>query len=188
VVTIAREDRPGDTRIVAYIVPRGAMPAASELRDHIRAMLPIYMVPQHFVHIEAVPLLPNGKLDRTKLPQAGDASEDAPAAPASLHTELERGIAAIWQRLLGVDSVDRADNFFDLGGHSLLAMRAVSQIEELLGVTISPRRLIFETLAQLAATPDATNAPDAPQAADAKPGLTPGKWRLALKRLFGDAS
>ena len=60
VVVIAREDRPGDTRIVAYIVPRGAMPAPAELRDHVRAMLPQYMVPQHFVHIDSVPLLPNG--------------------------------------------------------------------------------------------------------------------------------
>ncbi|MEQ1805300.1 MAG: phosphopantetheine-binding protein, partial [Burkholderiaceae bacterium] len=179
------EDRPGDTRIVAYIVPRGAMPAAAELRDHVRAMLPQYMVPQHFVHIESVPLLPNGKLDRSKLPKPSEAVEEAKkaAAPGSFETDLERGIAEIWQRLLNIDSVGSADNFFDLGGHSLLAMRAVSEIEQALGVNISPRRLIFESLAQLAATP---SEPATAKAADSKTVAAAPKGLLGgLKRLFG---
>ncbi len=184
VVVIAREDRPGDTRIVAYIVPRGAMPAAAELRDHVRAMLPQYMVPQHFVHIESVPLLPNGKLDRSKLPKPGEAVEDAnAAAPGSLESDLERGIAEIWQRLLNLEGVGRADNFFDLGGHSLLAMRAVSEIEKTLGVNISPRRLIFESLAQLAAAP--SGAAPTTKAAESEAAAAPKGLLGGLKRLFG---
>ena len=182
VVVIAREDRPGDTRIVAYIVPRGAMPAPAELRDHVRAMLPQYMVPQHFVHIDSVPLLPNGKLDRSKLPKPGEAVEELRSAPTSLDTELERGIAAVWQRLLGIESVGPADNFFDLGGHSLLAMRAVSEIGQSLGLNISPRRLIFETLAQLAAAPGESATA---QASNLKAAAAPKGWLGGLKRLFG---
>ncbi len=183
VVVIAREDRPGDTRIVAYIVPRGAMPAAAALRDHVRAMLPQYMVPQHFVHIDSKPLLPNGKLDRSKLPKPSEAVEEARAAvPGSFETDLERGIAEIWQRLLNIDGVGRADNFFDLGGHSLLAMRAVSEIEQTLGVNISPRRLIFESLAQIAAAPGESAAA---KAIDSKVGAAPKGLFGGLKRLFG---
>ncbi len=181
-IVIAREDTPGDTRIVAYIVPRGAMPSAAELREHVRTMLPQYMVPQHFVHLEAVPLLPNGKLDRSKLPKPGNAVEEAKAAPAALETDLERGIAEVWQRLLNIDSVGRSDNFFDLGGHSLLAMRAVSEIETSLGVVLSPRRLIFETLAQLAAAPgEAALAPKG----EAQNDPAPKTMLSRLKRLFG---
>ncbi len=182
VVVIAREDRPGDTRIVAYIVARGAMPAPAELREHVRAMLPQYMVPQHFIQIDSVPLLPNGKLDRAKLPQPGDAIEEARTTSGALETDTERGIAEIWQRLLNVDDVARDDNFFDLGGHSLLAMRAVSEIEKSLGVSISPRRLIFESLAQLAAEPGGA-ASLQPSEAEAAPA--PKRWLSGLKRLFG---
>jgi amino acid adenylation domain-containing protein len=181
-IVVAREDTPGDTRIVAYIVPRGAMPSAAALREHVRAMLPQYMVPQHFVHIDAVPLLPNGKMDRSKLPKPGDAVEEARAAPQALETELERGIAEVWQRLLNIDSVGRSDNFFDLGGHSLLAMRAVSEIETSLGVVLSPRRLIFETLAQLAAAPD---APVLAPKGEAQNDAAPKSMLSRLKRLFG---
>ena len=181
-IVIAREDEPGDTRIVAYILPRGPMPGATELREHVRTMLPQYMVPQHFVHIEAVPLLPNGKLDRSKLPKPGDAVDEAKAAPVALETELERGIARVWQRLLNVDSVGRSDNFFDLGGHSLLAMRAVSEIEASLGVVLSPRRLIFESLAQLAAAPD---EPVLAPKGEAQNDPAPKTMLSRLKSLFG---
>ena len=182
VVVISREDLPGDTRIVAYVVPRGAMPAASELREHVRAVLPQYMLPQHFVQIESVPLLPNGKLDRSKLPKPSEAKEVVKSAPDALDTDLERGIAQIWQHLLNIESVGRSDNFFDLGGHSLLAMRAVSEIEKSLGVNLSPRRLIFETLAQLAAVPDEAMTP---QPADVRPAPALKGWLTGLKRLFG---
>jgi amino acid adenylation domain-containing protein len=187
-VVIAREDRPGDVRLVAYVVPRGAMPAATELRDHLRTSLPQYMLPQHFVQMQALPLLPNGKLDRTQLPAPGPVLHEAPVKP-TLDTDQERAIAEVWSRLLGVDSVARNDNFFDLGGHSLLAMRAVSEIEAAIGLRLSPRRLVFETLAQLAhggaaderadtAQQPATQAPAAAAAAR-------DSWAQRLKRLVG---
>ncbi|MFZ2649905.1 MAG: amino acid adenylation domain-containing protein [Burkholderiaceae bacterium] len=182
VLVIAREDRPGDPRIVAYLVPRGAMPPAGELRDHLRATLPQYMLPQHFIHIDAIPLLPNGKLDRAKLPKPGETPEETRSSPAALETALEHGIAQVWRRLLNIDGVGRADNFFDLGGHSLLAMRAVSEIEQSLGLNLSPRRLIFETLAQLAATPEEATA-QPPVGVKARP--LRGKWLKRLKRLLG---
>lgn len=142
-----------DLRLVAYVVPSpGApQPDPAALRRALRAQLPDYMVPQHIVLLGALPLLPNGKLDRAALPlpQLGSAPAEAPHASLPA-TNAERRIAAIWCELLGVERVLLTDNFFDLGGHSLLAMRAVIAIEQQLGWRIAPRRLIFESLGQLA--------------------------------------
>jgi amino acid adenylation domain-containing protein len=151
-VVLAREDRPGDVRLVAYVVPRVAMPDARALRTHLHSSLPEYMIPQHFEQIGAIPLLPNGKIDRKALPAPSAQSEEAVAVGGEMPiTPAEIAIAAIWQRLLGVPSVYTTDNFFQLGGHSLLAMRAIAQIEAELHVRITPRRFVFETLAQIAA-------------------------------------
>jgi hypothetical protein len=159
-VVLAREDVPGDVRLVAYVVPRTALPDANTLRTHLRTALPEYMIPQHFVALAAIPLLPNGKIDRKALPAPTETVSEgdshgfvAPSTPA------EHAIAEIWSRLLGVRRISSADNFFDLGGHSLLAMRAIAEIETTLGARIAPRRLIFESLAQIAATlPVVTNS------------------------------
>jgi len=182
-LVIVREDQPGDMRLVAYIVPRGEAPSADALRDHLRAVLPEYMLPQHVVFLEAIPLLPNGKTDRNALP--------APSTPASStpdrtivapRNEAESVVADIWKSLLGVPHVSITDNFFDLGGHSLLAMRAVIELEKRLGVRLNVRRLIFETLAQIAssaapqepalasasASASAAVAPPAPPASESK--------------------
>ena len=151
-VVIVREDSPGDQRLVSYVVPRGAMPSDGALREHLRAMLPQYMLPQHVVQIDAIPLLPNGKIDRRALPHPGEKPVDRVLTTAQPHTPAEAAIAGIWEELLGIDRVQVSDNFFDLGGHSLLAMRAVAKMEQHLGVRINVRRLIFESLGQLAAT------------------------------------
>ncbi len=181
-VAIVREDQPGDVRIVAYVVPRGNAPSPAELREHLRKALPQYMLPQHFVGLKELPLLPNGKLDRSQLPLPAQAVAEAPT-PAEHGTAQERAMAEVWMRLLGVASVAPSDNFFDLGGHSLLAMRAVSEIELTLGVRLSPRRLVFESLAQLAAAVPAA-APAQPQAGPAAP--SPGAtWRARLRRWLG---
>ncbi|MDE2078737.1 MAG: non-ribosomal peptide synthetase, partial [Burkholderiales bacterium] len=149
-VVIVREDRPGDARLVAYIVPTGDMPAVQLLRDHLRASLPDYMVPQHFEAITAIPLLPNGKVNRHALPEPMMVHA-SPASSAELpQTEEERVIAEVWGNLLGVDAIHTADNFFDLGGHSLLAMRAVTEINRRLQMQLTVRQLIFASLAQLA--------------------------------------
>jgi amino acid adenylation domain-containing protein len=151
-VVLAREDLPGDVRLVAYVVPRAAMPEANVLRTHLRAALPEYMIPQHFVALEAIPLLPNGKFDRKALPAPTAQTEPFEFAVGAMPTTpAEIAIAGIWQQLLGVPSVYTTDNFFELGGHSMLAIRAIAQIEAELHVRIPPRKFIFETLAQIAA-------------------------------------
>lgn len=149
-VVIVREDQPGDARLVAYVRVHDKAPAAAELREHLRARLPEYMVPQHFVAIDVLPLLPNGKLNRQALPAPAETVPDARPADDAPKTRTEQAIAQVWEELLGVGQVRLSDNFFDLGGHSLLAMRAVAAIEKQLGLKLNPRRLVFESLAQLA--------------------------------------
>jgi amino acid adenylation domain-containing protein len=175
-VVIVREDRPGDARLVAYVVPRGDTPQPHALREHLRLSLPDYMLPQHFVAIDAIPLLPNGKIDRKALPAPTDAGPIHDATFVAPHTEAQIAIADIWKRLLAIDQVALSDNFFDLGGHSLLAMRAVGEMEPILGCRIPVRRMIFETLAQLAA--DATPAPQTAAASAQPPAAKPWFNRL----------
>ena len=123
-VVVAREDRPGDQRVVAYIVPRpSARTVEAELREHLKKHLPEFMLPSHFVLLPEFPLTPNQKVDRKALPppdqvQAASESDHAPPQGA-----VEERIARTWQDLLGVRHVGRNDNFFDLGGHSLLAVQ-----------------------------------------------------------------
>lgn len=151
-VTTQQHDS-ADVRLVAYLVAEGEAPQTVALRSQLQRRLPEYMVPQHFVALAQFPLLPNGKVDRARLPppnhveRAPEASAQAANAP---RTPAESAMAKVWAELLGVAGVHRDDNFFDLGGHSLLAMRAVVEIEKRLGIRLEPRRLIFESLAQLA--------------------------------------
>ncbi|VTU14934.1 Tyrocidine synthase III [Variovorax sp. SRS16] len=151
-LVIAREDRPGDARLVAYVVARGGALDTPALRDHLRLSLPDYMLPQYFVALEALPLLPNGKINRHALPaprieQRTDAvAGHAPATPA------EMALARIWSELLKVDSaeISRLDNFFDLGGDSLQVGQIVVAFQRTSGVRLAARRMVFESLAQLA--------------------------------------
>ena len=147
-VVIAREDRPGDVRIVAYVVPEVQTPLMDAMREHLGAMLPVYMLPQHFVTIAAMPLLPNGKIDRKALAAPGDEDNGRTfVAPAS---SIEIALAEIWCEVLAVKRVGVTDNFFELGGHLLSATRVVSRIHSKWGVEL-PLRAIFEapTLAGL---------------------------------------
>ena len=161
-VVIVREDRPDDVRLVAYVVGRDRVPGAGELREHLRATLPEYMLPQHVVNIDAVPLLPNGKMDRSALPVPELAPQGIQSALTDApQTEAEKQVAAVWQALLGLEHVGRSDNFFDLGGHSLLAMRAVGQMQQHAGILLPLRRLVHESLAQIAASAAPTSQPPA---------------------------
>ncbi|HYR09499.1 MAG TPA: amino acid adenylation domain-containing protein, partial [Longimicrobium sp.] len=121
---IVREDAPGETRLVAYVV--GSV-EADELREHLRRSLPEYMVPSAFMVLEALPLTPNGKLDRKALPAPeGDAyargSYEAPLG------EVEAALAGMWAEMLGLERVGRRDHFFKLGGHSLLAIKLIERM------------------------------------------------------------
>ncbi|MEJ8814423.1 amino acid adenylation domain-containing protein [Variovorax ureilyticus] len=150
-VVVTRAGGEDDVRLVGYVVARSPELRAAGLREHLQAALPDYMVPQHLVMLRALPLLPNGKVDRNALPAPiveGSRMHGHASEPPS--TDEEKAIAGIWSELLGVDAIERSDNFFELGGHSLLAMRAVNATKERLGLEIAPRRLVFETLRQLA--------------------------------------
>ena len=151
-VVVVREDTPGDQRLVAYVVPRGEMPAVAALREHLRRQVPDHMVPQHCVGLASIPLLPNGKFDRAALPRPTDSAVVHDSAFWVPRTDIEVALAQVWQGLLGIEQVSTSDNFFDLGGHSLLAMRAVSDIHKRLGVRVSVQRLVFESLGQIAAS------------------------------------
>ncbi len=158
-VVVAREDRPGDLRLVAYVVPAGTAVPAAELRRFLQARLPEFMVPSVFVTLAALPLTPNGKVDRQALPAPDEAGAGPARCFAAPRTPEEELLAGIWGELLGVERVGIDDDFFDLGGHSLLATRVVSRVRQALGVEL-PLRALFEapTVAALAAAVVAARA------------------------------
>ena len=152
VVVIAREDEPGEKRLVAYVVPRDrsqpGLVSAEGLREQLKPVLPEYMVPSAFVVLESLPLTANGKLDRRALPapeQGAYVSREYEAPQG----EVEEILAGIWQGLLRVERVGRQDNFFELGGHSLLIVQMLERLRRV-GLTAEVRR-VFEspTLADL---------------------------------------
>jgi amino acid adenylation domain-containing protein len=131
VVVLARQDTPGDRRLVAYVVPAAASEIQSSiLRDYLHTKLPDYMVPAAFVQLEALPLLPNGKVDRRSLP-APQWDHQATEAYVPPSNDLEKTIAGIWQDLLPVDQVGLDDSFFELGGHSLLIVQAHRRLSKM---------------------------------------------------------
>jgi amino acid adenylation domain-containing protein len=151
-VVVAREDTPGDKRLVAYFVAQnGNDPAPAELMEYLRIKLPDYMVPSAFVALEKLPLSPNGKVDRRMLPAPG-AGALASAEFVAPRTPTEELVARVWTDVLRIKQVGVNDNFFDLGGHSLLATQVMSRINETTGVGLS-LRVIFEhpTIASLSA-------------------------------------
>ena len=135
-VVLAREDEPGDKRLVAYFTSAEEIDRLRTLRAHLAATLPDYMVPAAYVRLEALPLTPNGKLDRKALPAP---EEDACTARGyeAPQGETEEKLAAIWAGVLKLERVGRHDNFFELGGHSLLAVRVISRLRQVLGVEVA---------------------------------------------------
>jgi acyl carrier protein len=125
-----------DDRLVAYYTSHDQALDAETLRSHLADVLPSYMVPAAFVRVHAIPLTPNGKVDRSALP-APDASAYAASAYEAPRGDVEIALAEIWAKLLGVERIGRCDNFFDLGGHSLLAMRVVGAVRRELKVELA---------------------------------------------------
>jgi hypothetical protein len=123
VVVVVRESKQRERQLVAYVVGETETPpTAGELRDHVRGNLPEHMVPAAFVFLSALPLSPNGKIDRRALPLPGK-EPSRQKFPGAALTELEQTISEVWCQVLQVDKVNVHDNFFDIGGHSLLMIR-----------------------------------------------------------------
>ncbi|HZR51893.1 MAG TPA: amino acid adenylation domain-containing protein, partial [Streptosporangiaceae bacterium] len=157
---IAREDTPGRKYLAAYLVPAAdsAAPDPADLRAHLAAALPDYMVPATFTVLDALPLTANGKLDRRALP-APD-RDSATVGHVAPRTPTEQAIATIWADVLGVDQPGVHDNFFELGGDSILSIRITSRLRTVLGAELSPRAIFTSpTIAGLAGViPDADPA------------------------------
>ncbi|HZI13113.1 MAG TPA: amino acid adenylation domain-containing protein [Myxococcus sp.] len=165
-VVLAREDTPGDKRLVAYAVPReGRALEPDALRALLVEQLPEYMVPAAIVPLEALPLTPNGKVDRRALPAPEGASRALDRGYVAPRDELEARLVALWEELLGVQPVGVRSNFFDLGGHSLLAVTLMGRIWSSMGRQLPVAALFqsptVEHLAQLLRE-DADMAPASP--------------------------
>ncbi|MEH2088950.1 amino acid adenylation domain-containing protein [Nostoc sp.] len=148
---IAREDTPGDKRLVAYVVAhQNSTPTTSKLRQFLKAKLPEYMVPNAFVILGSLPITPSGKLDRRALP-APDLYSDCTDKYVAPRTPIEELLAQIWVQVLKLEFVGIHDNFFELGGHSLLATQLVSRIRNIFKVELPLRELFARaTVAELA--------------------------------------
>ncbi|QDQ09903.1 amino acid adenylation domain-containing protein [Streptomyces spectabilis] len=183
-VVVAAE-RDGDRRLVGYAVPvtGAAGPTSGELRAFVAERLPAYMVPSVVVPLAALPLSPNGKLDRRALPapEPGGTAERGRAP----RTERERALCALFAEVLGVERVGIDDSFFDIGGHSLLATRLVNRVRAVLGVDV-PIRAVFEsaTVARLAERLGAAARSSRPELrrSDARPARVP--LSFAQRRLW----
>ncbi|MFB7816379.1 amino acid adenylation domain-containing protein [Paenibacillus chitinolyticus] len=151
-VVLAREVRPGDRQLIAYAVPRvsskeAAMPPkalAALWRSELRRRLPEYMVPWPLVIMDAFPLTPNGKIDRSALPAPDvDLAERSGEGTEAPRTVMEARLAELWREVLGAEAVGIRDHFFEIGGHSLRAAALTARIHQALQVEV-PMRMVFE--------------------------------------------
>jgi amino acid adenylation domain-containing protein len=167
VVVAIHESFGGEKRLVAYLVP--AHPDVSltgELRDYLRDRLPEYMVPQAFVVLEALPLMPNGKVARQSLPAPELIRPELAEKYVAPRDAVEERLAEIWEEVLGLEQIGVNDNFFELGGHSLLATQVISRMRDAFNTDL-PLQSIFEspTIAGLASIINGDGAGQEAQAA-----------------------
>jgi amino acid adenylation domain-containing protein/non-ribosomal peptide synthase protein (TIGR01720 family) len=150
---VVREDRPGDKRLVAYVVPaRGSTGDTSLLRSVVEQRLPDYMVPSAFVMLSSLPLNANGKLDRHALP-APDWGTSSHGDYVPPRTETERVVADIWADVLGAHRVGVEDSFFELGGDSIMSLHIAARAKAAFGVGLTPRDVLTaRTVSALADT------------------------------------
>src|SRR5579872_3617393 len=150
-VVVAREDHPGDKRLVAYVVARAQTTvSSSDLRHHLQSRLPDYMVPAAFIPLETLPLTPNGKLDRRALPAPEKSRPSLDKAYMAPRTPAEHLLVTIWAEVLKLTRIGIYDNFFELGGDSILSMQIVARATAA-GLPLTPRHLFqHPTIAQLA--------------------------------------
>ncbi|MCB0214689.1 MAG: AMP-binding protein, partial [Anaerolineae bacterium] len=181
-VVLAREDTPGDKRLVAYVVARPTIAGedasveaenqalALELRQYLKQQLPDYMIPSAFVRLNSLPLTPNGKIDHKVLPTPEWQATTAYVAP---QTATQESLIQIWTEVLHVEQMGIDDDFFELGGHSLLATQLVTHIRDELHVSVPLRDLfVWPTVAGLAKRIE-TLRTDVPAPPAALPELIP---------------
>jgi acyl-coenzyme A synthetase/AMP-(fatty) acid ligase/acyl carrier protein len=191
-VVVAREDGPGDKRLVTYVVVADeAATDVGALRAHLKQSLPDYMVPASFVALASLPLTPNGKVDRKALPapEAGEGvAREAYVAP---RTPTEEMLASIWCEVLKLDRVGVHDNFFELGGHSLLAMQVTARIRQIFAVELALLTL-FEspTVAELGTRLEQRHGAEAwservAELKDRVEAMSPDEVQAMLRRLKG---
>ncbi|NNM65273.1 MAG: amino acid adenylation domain-containing protein [Burkholderiales bacterium] len=143
-VAMTREDHPGDLRIVAYVVADGAPVDGEALRNHLRQALPDYMVPQIIVQLDAMPLLPSGKINRRALPVPNPTQADKGHSRVPARNATEQAVLSLMEHVLKLPGMSVLDDFFAMGGHSLLAARLVAQLNVALDLNL-PLRLVFES-------------------------------------------
>jgi len=147
-VVVAQKDAAGDSRLAAYLVPRGEhRPTATQLREFLRARLPDHMVPSAFQVLDALPLNSSGKVDRAALPSLKGVRPELDRVYVAPRTALETLLANVWAEVLEIDKVGIHDNFFDLGGASLKSLRIMSRLQEA-GLPLKPEALKPELLFQ----------------------------------------
>jgi amino acid adenylation domain-containing protein/FkbM family methyltransferase len=169
----ARPDASGIHRLVGYVVPAGEGANVSDLRAALRRELPEYMVPSVWVTLDALPLMPSGKVDRRALPEPAGERPDLGEGYVAPRGPVEEVLADLWGKLLGIERVGAHDDFFELGGHSLLATQVVSRVRKLFKVEL-PLREFF------GATTVATLA-DLVRRHEAKPGQAEAIARAVQK-------
>lgn len=166
VIVLAREDQPGNKRLVAYIVPCKEQEIAgveenfysgliAELQNFLQQQLPEYMMPV-LVPLKSLPLTPNGKINRQALPAPDTAKPKSEKTFACSYTPIEAKLAEIWAQVLGIKQVGIRDNFFELGGDSILSIQVIAKANQI-GLRLTPKKMYeYQTIAELATVVDAT--------------------------------
>jgi acyl carrier protein len=151
-VVILQEDARGEKRLIAYAVfePETSL-TVSEMREFLKSRLPDYLIPAALVHLEVMPLTPNGKIDRKSLPLAEQINGEGERILEPPRNRVEEALSVLWAELLGAEEVGINDDFFAIGGHSILASQLVSRLRETFQVELSLRTFFDSpTIAKLA--------------------------------------
>jgi amino acid adenylation domain-containing protein len=185
-VVAVREDRSGDKRLVAYIIPNpGSVISAGELRLLLGERVPAYMIPSAFVSVALFPLTPSGKLDRKALPPPDASAPEADVASLAPRTPTEEALARIWCEALNLSQPGLHENFFELGGHSLLAVRVIARINDTLDVNLGVIDLFrIPTIEALAAMVEREKSAEA-RLRQKIEGLNDAEVEAELARLAG---
>jgi amino acid adenylation domain-containing protein len=180
-VIMAREDTPGDKRLVAYVIPAtGQQPGTETLRGFLQQHLPDFMIPSAFLTLDSFPLTANGKVDRRSLPAPEGSRPELETSYVAPEAHIERTIAGIWQAALGLTEVGIHDNFFDLGGHSLHLIAVHGKLKTELGTKIPMVDMFrFPTVATLAQHLEADDEEQPTKPSDSTKQLKAGRSRLA---------